>query len=115
MRRANSGSFKPGHPGGPGRAKGSRNRLGEEFLQDLYADWIGHGAAVIAKVRETDPSTYLKVTASLLPKELDIRDSRPLERLTDDDLLRIIQSDLEAERERRKVTGEWPPEEPLPN
>jgi hypothetical protein len=52
-------------------------------------------------VRETDPSTYLRVTASLLPKELDIRDSRPPEQLADDELLQIILSDLKAERERR--------------
>ena len=50
------GRFVRGNSGGPGRPKGSRNRLGEEFLSDLYADWMEHGASVIAEVRERNPA-----------------------------------------------------------
>jgi hypothetical protein len=68
-RAAPTGSFsKPCYNGGPGRPKGSRNRLGEEFLSDLYADWVEHGASVIAEVRERNPAVYLRIVAGLVPQ-----------------------------------------------
>ena len=65
--------FKPGQSGNPaGRPVLSRNKLGERFVEDLYLDWREHGAEVIEAVRVNDPSTYLKVVASLLPKDVHI-------------------------------------------
>ena len=64
--------FEKGHSGGPGRPKGSRNKLAESFLKALADDFEARGVAAIVKVREADPSTYLKVIASLLPKEIDL-------------------------------------------
>lgn len=58
--------------GNPGRPKGSRNRLGEAFIEALHDDFQTHGASTIARVREEDPTAYVKVCASLLPKELKI-------------------------------------------
>jgi hypothetical protein len=54
------GQFLMGHKGGPGRPKGARNKLGEEFLADLQADWARHGTTVLARVREQSPATYLR-------------------------------------------------------
>lgn len=80
--------FKPGNPGRP---KGSRNRLGEQFLSALADDFDANGIAAIAKVREDRPHEYLKVVASILPKELTIR-TDPLEEMSDAELdLRIKQ------------------------
>ena len=82
--RAKSANHKPPppeyqfKPGNPGRPKGSRNKLGEHFIQDLYADWEKHGAAVIARVREDRPQDYLKVTASLLPKQVQVENKSEL-------------------------------------
>lgn len=65
--------FGPGNNANPkGRPKGSRNKLGEAFLKDLLADWETNGIAAIAEVRETKPDAYLKVVASILPKQAEI-------------------------------------------
>jgi hypothetical protein len=70
--RDDKGRFLTGNIGGPGRGRGSRNKLGEEFIQALYADFNEHGEGAIKKVREDRPHEYLKVVAGLLPKELRI-------------------------------------------
>src|SRR5215467_9622269 len=77
----------PGQSGNPlGRPKGSRNRLGEQFVADLYSDWQAHGADVIRRVREERPDQYLKVVVSVLPKELHVKE-QPLEEFSDEELL----------------------------
>lgn len=71
--------FKPGQSGNPaGRPKGSRSKLGEAFIQALYADFEKHGVAAIVKVRKTKTHEYIKVVASLLPKEITLKDEREL-------------------------------------
>lgn len=68
-------AWKPGQSGNPaGRAKGTRNKLGEDFLHALCEDFATHGKEVIIKVREEKPDQYLKVVASLMPKEIDASD-----------------------------------------
>lgn len=67
-----NGRFLPGNNGGVGRPKGSRNKLGDDFLKALASDFEEHGTAVIAKVRETKPEVYLRVVADLLPKNVKV-------------------------------------------
>ncbi len=78
------GRFITGNSGG-GRPKGSRNQLGEAFVADLYADWQANGAETIARVREERPQDYLKVVASILPKNVNLNVS-PYEQMTDAEL-----------------------------
>lgn len=61
--------FKPGNPGRP---KGSRNKLGEDFIAALHDDFQAHGKAAIVKVRDEKPDQYLKVIASIVPKDLNV-------------------------------------------
>jgi hypothetical protein len=81
-----TGRFVSGNIGG-GRAKGSRNKLGEEFIQKLYADFQEHGEATIVQVRTEKPDAYLKVIAGILPKELKITTENDL---SDDQLIERI-------------------------
>lgn len=80
--------FKPGQSGNPaGKPKGSRNKLGEEFIAKLHEDFQEHGVDAIIAVRTEKPDAYLKVIASLLPKELkittesDLTDEQLIERM----------------------------------
>ena len=64
--RNSLGRFLPGNDGGPGRPRGSRNRLAEQFITDLQADWERHGQKVIEQVRRDDPAAYLRLIAMLV-------------------------------------------------
>ena len=76
--------FKPGQSGNPnGRPKGARSRLGEAFIAALHDDFESHGMETIARVREERPQDYMKVVASLLPKEFKIE---TVTELTDEQL-----------------------------
>ena len=78
--------FKPGQSGNPkGRPKGSRNKLGDNFLKDLQALWADEGEKVLKEARAEKPMEFAKMVARLLPKELLVRTS-PLEEMTDDEL-----------------------------
>lgn len=94
--RDGKGRFVSGNSGG-GRPKGARNKLGEEFIKALADDFDQNGQTAIARVREERPQDYLKVIASLLPKEIKLTDEREL---SDDELNRRI-------RELASVLGEF--------
>src|SRR4026207_505117 len=67
--------FKPGQSGNPaGRPKGSRNRVSEKLLEALAIDFENHGREVIETVRAERPADYLKIVASLVPKQMEIDD-----------------------------------------
>lgn len=71
--------WKPGQSGNPaGRPKGARSKLGEAFLAGLLADFSKHGVIAIEEVREKRPHEYLKVVASILPKEITGEDGGPV-------------------------------------
>lgn len=78
--------FKPGNPGRP---KGSRNKLGEAFLEALHEDFTLHGVTAIQTVRTEKPDQYLKVIASILPKELNVN-VNDTDAMTDDELIERV-------------------------
>lgn len=93
-RRAN-GQFLPGNGG---RQHGSRNRLQATFVEELAKDFEEHGPGVIKIVRLERPADYLKIIASVLPKEWLLPDTGPLSDLSDAELGKVIAFAREASR-----------------
>jgi hypothetical protein len=81
-------AFKLGCAPGPGWPKGSRTKLQELALAMLAADFAEHGEAVIRKVRERKPETYLVGVLNLLPRE-KIETHSAFSELTDEELLQL--------------------------
>lgn len=75
-KKANATSFKKGQSGNPkGRPPGSRNKITEDFLSAVCADFATHGVAVVQQVREEKPVAYLEMVAALVPKNVDLSHS----------------------------------------
>jgi hypothetical protein len=91
--------FQPGHHT-TGRPKGAKNRLSGDFLTALANDFAEHGVDVIKIVRIEDPARYLKVIASLMPKELELGVTTQLQEIPDDVLEYLIES------ARKQLTGD---------
>ena len=102
MTRVIGRPFLPGQSGNPrGRRKGSRHKLSEAFLADLAEDWDANGIEAPRRLRTSisraracsdgrrartqDPAAYVRVVASLLPKQTE-KLANPLADLTDDEL-----------------------------
>jgi hypothetical protein len=84
-------AFRPGQSGNPnGRPKGSRNRISELLLDDLCTAWAEHGRDAIARMLNQRPGEFVKVVASLVPRELLVGEASPLASLSDDDLETLI-------------------------
>ena len=67
--------FKPGHKHGKGRKKGSKNKISKVALNAIYRDLTDNAGDSIVLLRDTDLSTYWRVIAGLIPKDLDIKHS----------------------------------------
>ena len=92
-------------PGNPGRPKGSRNKLGEEFIAALYDDFETNGVAAIEIARRTDPVQYLKVIAAVIPQEV-IHKVEDYDELSDAELERALLDTGRALLALRKAQGD---------
>ena len=71
--------WKPGQSGNPaGRPKGARAKLGEAFIDALLDDWNKNGVQAIINMRDEKAGDYVKVIASILPKEISGVDGESL-------------------------------------
>ena len=90
--RDERGLFIQGVSGNPsGRPVGARNKLGEDFIRALHESFQEHGPETIETVRTEKPDQYLKVIASLLPKDVNLNVNNEIE-MSDDELRERIRS-----------------------
>jgi hypothetical protein len=88
------GRFVTGNIGG-GRGKGSRNKLGEAFIDALKDDFDQHGILAIQQARAESPIQYVRVIASLLPRDVNLNVTNA-DDLTDGEIAQRI-ADLAAQ------------------
>jgi hypothetical protein len=80
--------FRPGEAGTPASVpRGTRRRLLERFVEDLYRDWHENGAAVLETLRTKRPQDYVRAVIAVLPKEIKVEHSAEM---TDDQLIQRI-------------------------
>jgi Family of unknown function (DUF5681) len=103
--------FKPGQSGNPrGRPRGSRHKISEAFIADLLADYEKHGRQTLDRMRKEDPTAYIRMIASLVPKQIE-KASNPLEHFTNEELdqleayLQSVANDGAAQADEHVVNG----------
>lgn len=100
--RGTDGRFLTGNSGG-GRPKGSRNKITDLLMTTVVNDFAEHGAEAVARLRQSDPATYLRLITSLVPRELILQhEVQPVfdyAELTDEEFIEI----LVEQRRRRQV------------
>jgi hypothetical protein len=97
--------FEAGHSGRP---RGTRNRLQADFLHDLAEAWTRDGANAPKVMIAEQPSDFVRVCASLMPREVSLDIGGPLTELSDDELLEALQAVREwrARTIEAEATGE---------
>jgi hypothetical protein len=89
--------FKPGQSGNPkGRPKGSRNKLSGKFFRDLCDAWQAFGKPALMTAAWTHPVEFVRVVASLMPRELEATITPVTERMSDAQLNAIIARGLQS-------------------
>src|SRR6516165_3583980 len=89
--------YKPGQSGNPkGRPKGSRNKLSEDFFRDLSDAWQAFGKPALMTAAWTHPVEFVRVVASLIPRELEATIPPVTERMSDAQLEAIIARGLQS-------------------
>jgi hypothetical protein len=85
------------------RPRRAQARLAAGFVNAVMRDFETHGAGTVATLRSESPANYLRLVASLLPKELP--DEDPLDELSDDELRESIRTlrALSAEARARSL------------
>src|SRR6478672_3128922 len=94
MQRSNQ--FKPGHNIKGGRPQGSRNKLAQRVFDDIFRHWnepaggdLCKGQAALELLYRERPGEYLRLTASVLPKEFVFENA--VTELDDEELDRMIE------------------------
>jgi hypothetical protein len=63
---------RPFEPGNPGKPKGARHKLQEDFVKDVLAAWQTDGKTAITSMIADKPGDFVKMVASLIPKDVNL-------------------------------------------
>jgi hypothetical protein len=97
--------FEPGNPGGPGRARGARNKLANNVLRDILEFWDSpvkegstqtKGKAALLMAWREKPTEFVKTICNILPKEFVFENVAS--ELDDVELNRMIETFREQQR-----------------
>jgi len=79
-----------------GRGKGNRSKINEKFLKTLHDDFEKYGKKAVENCRETDPVAYVRMVASLVPKQMQVHKTETsaidaiLDNINDDQLEEFV-------------------------
>ncbi len=87
-----------------GRPRGAKNRLSFSFLCALADDFEEFGAEAIRITRIEKPNEYVRMVASLMPRELEITEPS-LSQVSDDELTAYIEFARQRLASRRELAA----------
>ena len=79
----------PYMPNAAGNNGAARVKLQRKYFDALLADFAEHGEAAIKIMRMEEPSAYIRVIASLMPKEFTVTDNA-LGDMSDEELQQLL-------------------------
>ena len=87
IERRPNGQFAKGSSGNlGGNAQRTRHLFSKAFVEALLEDFREWGAEAIVRVRTETPAAYLRICATLVPKELKLEHSQAVKALSDEEL-----------------------------
>jgi hypothetical protein len=89
MARWSKDNPAPYMPNAAGNNGAARVKLQRKYFDALLADFAEHGEAAIKIMRIEEPSAYIRVIASLMPKEFTVTDNA-LGDMSDEDLQQLL-------------------------
>src|SRR5262245_22839206 len=105
IERKPNGQFAKGVSGNlGGNAQRTRHLFSKAFVEALLEDFRRWGAEAIVRVRTETPAAYLRVCATLVPKELKVERSSGVKAMTDEQIEATIEA-IQAMLERRAGEG----------
>jgi hypothetical protein len=79
----------PYMPNAAGNNGAARLKLQRKYFDALLADFAEHGEAAIKIMRIEEPSAYIRIIASLMPKEFTVTDNARGD-MSDEDLQQLL-------------------------
>ena len=113
-----TGQFLKGTAPGPGRPKGSKDRLNVQVIETLEKLWASRGAEIIDQLAAEKPEVVASLIARLIPQELATQaitgDDEQKAQQNQEVTIRLVQQDTGPALPSREVEGEvLPPEESM--
>jgi hypothetical protein len=86
--------FQKGQPSAypKGRKQGARDRLQKQFLYDLCEAWERDGKSALKICAIEEPTRFVHICASLMPKAVEVDIAGPLSEMSDEELQAALQS-----------------------